>query len=83
MKKLRRELVILLLPFISLLLRLWARTMRWQNRYDFDKDRGKIYALWHGYAIALAFWLRQGYSGLGQPVQGRRHSRRSSKEVWL
>jgi Uncharacterized protein conserved in bacteria len=55
-RKLRRELVILLLPFISLLLRLWARTIRWQNRYDFDKDKGKIYALWHGYALALAFF---------------------------
>jgi len=56
MRELRRELVILLLPFISLLLRLWARTIRWQNRYDFEKDRGKIYALWHGYALALAFF---------------------------
>jgi Uncharacterized protein conserved in bacteria, COG2121 len=55
-RKLRRELVILLLPFISLLLRLWARTIRWQNRYDFEKDKGKIYALWHGYALALAFF---------------------------
>jgi Uncharacterized protein conserved in bacteria len=35
---------------------LWARTIRWQNRYDFDKDKGKIYALWHGYALALAFF---------------------------
>jgi lysophospholipid acyltransferase (LPLAT)-like uncharacterized protein len=66
MKKLRRELVILLLPFISLLLRLWARTIRWQNRYDFEKDKGKIYALWHRYALAFGFfWLRQGYSGPG------------------
>ncbi len=56
MRKLRRELVILLLPFISLLLRLWSRTIRWQSRYDFEKDRGKIYALWHGYALALAFF---------------------------
>jgi lysophospholipid acyltransferase (LPLAT)-like uncharacterized protein len=55
-RKLRRELVILLLPFISLLLRLWARTIRWQNRYDFEKDKGKIYALWHGYALSLAFF---------------------------
>jgi Uncharacterized protein conserved in bacteria len=55
-RKLRRELVILLLPFISALLRLWARTIRWQNRYDFEKDKGKIYALWHGYALALAFF---------------------------
>jgi lysophospholipid acyltransferase (LPLAT)-like uncharacterized protein len=53
MKKLRRELVILLLPFISLLLRLWARTIRWQNRYDFEKDKGKIYALWQN-SLALA-----------------------------
>jgi lysophospholipid acyltransferase (LPLAT)-like uncharacterized protein len=56
MRKLRRELVILLLPFISVLLRLWARTIRWQNRHDFEKDKGKIYALWHGYALALAFF---------------------------
>ena len=55
-RKLRRELVILLLPFISLLFWLWARTIRWQNRYDFEKDKGKIYALWHGYALALAFF---------------------------
>jgi len=55
MKKLRRELIILLLPFISLLLRLWARTIRWQNRYDFEKDRGKIYALWHRYSLAFPF----------------------------
>jgi lysophospholipid acyltransferase (LPLAT)-like uncharacterized protein len=56
MKKLRRELVILLLPFISLLLRLWARTIRWQNRYDFEKDRRKIYALWHRYTLAFPFY---------------------------
>jgi len=56
MRELRRELVILLLPLISVLLRLWARTIRWQNRYDFEKDKGKIYALWHGYALALAFF---------------------------
>jgi lysophospholipid acyltransferase (LPLAT)-like uncharacterized protein len=55
-RKLSRELVILLLPFISLILRLWARTIRWQSRYDFERDRGKIYALWHGYALALAFF---------------------------
>jgi lysophospholipid acyltransferase (LPLAT)-like uncharacterized protein len=55
-RKLSRKLIILLLPFISLLLRLWARTIRWQSRYDFERDRGKIYALWHGYALALAFF---------------------------
>ena len=56
MKKLRRELIILLLPFISVLLRLWARTIRWQNRYDFEKNRGKIYALWHRYSLAFPFY---------------------------
>jgi hypothetical protein len=66
MKKLRRELVILLLPFISLLLRLWARTIRWQNTYDFDKDKRENIRPLARIRLSLGFfWLRQGYSGLG------------------
>ncbi|WP_448583633.1 lysophospholipid acyltransferase family protein [Thermocrinis sp.] len=55
-RKLRRELALILLPFISHVLRILGRTIRWQNRYDFEKDRGKIYALWHGNALGLALF---------------------------
>jgi len=55
-KKLVRELALILLPLISFALRIIGRTIRWQNRYDFEKDRGKIYALWHGYALGLALF---------------------------
>ncbi|WP_448588016.1 lysophospholipid acyltransferase family protein [Thermocrinis sp.] len=55
-KALRRELALFLLPIISLILRILSRTIRWQNRYDFDKDKGKIYTLWHGNALGLAFF---------------------------
>jgi len=55
-KKLRRELTLILLPFISLVFRTLGRTIRWQNRYDFERDRGKIYALWHGNALGLALF---------------------------
>lgn len=44
------------MPVIVLLTRILARTIRWKKRYDFDKDRGTIYAIWHGQALALAMF---------------------------
>jgi len=56
MKKLKYSLLFFLSPFISLLLRILGRTIRWNIRYEFRKDRGKIYALWHGDALGLALY---------------------------
>lgn len=46
----------LLLPLIALLVRILGRTIRWEKRYDFDLDRGKIYAIWHGNALGIALF---------------------------
>ena len=56
MKKLKYRLILFLIPFISLILRILGRTIRWKKRYEFRKDRGKIYALWHGHALGLALF---------------------------
>ena len=56
MKKLKYRLILLLIPFISLILRILGRTIRWKKRYEFRKDKGKIYALWHGHALGLALF---------------------------
>ena len=56
MKRLKYYLVLLLIPFISLVLRILGRTIRWKKRYEFNKDKGKIYALWHGHALGLALF---------------------------
>ncbi len=53
-KRLKRWFIRLLLPLSVLYLRLLSRTVRWERRYDFEKDRGKIYALWHGNALCMA-----------------------------
>ncbi|GBC89235.1 hypothetical protein HRbin13_01376 [bacterium HR13] len=45
-----------LLPFIALLVRILGRTIRWEKRYDFHLDRGKIYAIWHGNALGIALF---------------------------
>jgi len=55
-RKLKRELALLLLPLIAFVIRLLGRTIRWETRYDFERDRGKIYALWHGNALGLALF---------------------------
>ncbi|ADC88698.1 protein of unknown function DUF374 [Thermocrinis albus DSM 14484] len=54
MKRKLLLLALLLTPVFSLLLRLLSRTIRWEKRYDFDRDRGKIYAIWHGNALGIA-----------------------------
>ncbi len=43
-------------PALILSVRMLARTIRWRKRYDFDRDRKTIYALWHGHALALAMF---------------------------
>ena len=60
MKKLKKrvkfKVILLFMPLITLAVRLLGRSIRWRKRYDFDKDRGVIYALWHGHALALALF---------------------------
>lgn len=56
MNKLKYRLIFLMLPFIGLILRIIGRTIRWKKRYEFRKDKGKIYALWHGHALGLALY---------------------------
>jgi len=56
MKKIKYKILFLLLPFLALLLRIIGRTIKWKKRYEFSKDRGKIYALWHGHALGLAMF---------------------------
>ncbi len=55
-KKFKFRLVFALLPIVTLFVRVLGRTIRWQKRYDFDRDKGKIYALWHGHALALTLF---------------------------
>jgi len=56
MKKLKYRIIFLFIPLISLILRIIGRTIRWKKRYEFRKDKGKIYALWHGHALGLAMF---------------------------
>ncbi|GAB6065834.1 lysophospholipid acyltransferase family protein [Aquifex pyrophilus] len=56
MKKIRYRVILLLIPLIALFIRILGRTIRWKRRYEFRKDRGKIYALWHGHALGLALF---------------------------
>ncbi|HIP42868.1 MAG TPA: DUF374 domain-containing protein [Aquifex aeolicus] len=56
MEKLKYRIVFLFIPLISLILRIIGRTIRWRKRYEFRKDKGKIYALWHGHALGLAMF---------------------------
>jgi hypothetical protein len=55
-KKVLRFFIKLMLPIIAILIRILGRTIRWEKRYDFEKDRGKIYAIWHGNALGIAFF---------------------------
>ncbi len=55
-KKLKYKTLLFFSPIITLGVRLLGRSIRWKKRYDFNKDRGKIYALWHGHALALALY---------------------------
>jgi len=41
---------------VILALRILGRTIRWEKRYDFRKDKKKIYAIWHGHALALTLY---------------------------
>ncbi len=60
-KRLKKWLIKLLLPFAVPYLRILSRTIRWEKRYDFERDRGKIYAAWHGNAIRIALvWIDKG-----------------------
>ncbi|NPB08502.1 MAG: lysophospholipid acyltransferase family protein [Aquificae bacterium] len=56
MKRLKYRLLFFFAPLIALFLRILGRTIRWNIRYEFRKDRGKIYALWHGDALGLALY---------------------------
>ena len=53
-KKIKYLLIRLVLPLLVLYVRIVSRTIRWEKRYDFDKNRGKIYAIWHGNALCIA-----------------------------
>ncbi|NPA40790.1 MAG: lysophospholipid acyltransferase family protein [Aquificae bacterium] len=55
-KRIKFKLLLLLTPLWVLLVRILARTIRWKKRYDFDRDKRTIYALWHGQALALAMF---------------------------
>ncbi len=55
-RDIRFRLLLLLTPVWVLLIRILARTIRWKRRYDFERDRKTIYALWHGQALALAMF---------------------------
>lgn len=55
-KKLLWFVIRLSLPLLAFLVRLLGRTIRWERRYDFERDRGKIYAIWHGNALGIALF---------------------------
>jgi lysophospholipid acyltransferase (LPLAT)-like uncharacterized protein len=55
-KKIKFRVILALMPFVVLITRILARTIRWKKRYDFDRDGKTIYAIWHGQALALAMF---------------------------
>ncbi len=55
-KRIRFRLILALTPLIVPAVRILGRSIRWKKRYDFHKDRGKIYALLHGHALGLALF---------------------------
>ena len=55
-RKIKFRLILALTPLFVLLLRILSRTIRWKKRYDFSSDKGKIYAIWHGHALALIMY---------------------------
>ncbi|NPB06498.1 MAG: DUF374 domain-containing protein [Aquificae bacterium] len=54
MRKLKYKLLLALTPLLGRLLRLLARTVRWENRPEVQK--GVVYALWHGHALGMALY---------------------------
>ncbi len=56
MRGLRFRIVLALTPALVPFVRVLGRSIKWRKRYDFNKDRGKIYALWHGHALGLALF---------------------------
>ncbi len=55
-RDLRFRLILALMPLLVLLVRILGRTIRWRRRYEFSSDSRKIYAIWHGHALALALF---------------------------
>ena len=55
-KKLKYRIILSLLPIGTLLVRILGRSIRWRRRYDFNRDRKVIYALWHGHSLSLALF---------------------------
>lgn len=55
-KRLKFRLALALTPLLVLFIRILGRTIRWKKRYEFAQDKGKIYALWHGHALALTLY---------------------------
>ncbi len=56
LKLIKLKLILALMPAVVLLIRMLARTIRWKRRYDFDRDRKTIYAIWHGQALSLILY---------------------------
>jgi lysophospholipid acyltransferase (LPLAT)-like uncharacterized protein len=56
MKDLKFRFILVLLPALVPVVRILGRSIKWKRRYDFHRDRGKIYALWHGHALGLALF---------------------------
>ncbi len=52
-KKLKYLGIRLVIPIVAFYLKIVSRTIKWQKRYDFDKN-AKIYAIWHGNALCIA-----------------------------
>ncbi|MFN3813953.1 MAG: lysophospholipid acyltransferase family protein [Aquificaceae bacterium] len=56
MRRIRYLFVKTLLPVLALLVKLWGKTIRWEGGYPFELDMGKIYAIWHGNSLGIAFF---------------------------
>ena len=55
-KNLKFRIALAITPLLIPMVRILGRSIRWRRRYDFHRDRGKIYALWHGHALGLALF---------------------------
>ncbi len=51
-KRLKYSLLLYTSPISALALRLLGKSYRWKRRYDFDRDRGKLLAIWHRHLLA-------------------------------
>ena len=57
-RKLKLKVILLFLPIFSLLLRAYARTLRWENKDIAERNPNSIFAILHGQSVIMALYGR-------------------------